>query len=107
MTGKRRQLVVESEEAGWLLIEREQLQAEAEREQAIRSGQSSPLKRTKGLTLEEQAFDHSWDVRWQFFTAEQISKIFPVQTDRKIFRSQNSAGSHHRPLAQRLPQPKG
>jgi len=65
-TGKRRQVVVESEEAGWILIKREELQAAAEREQAIRAGgKQPPVPPTSRLTLAE-AFDHSMEVRWQF-----------------------------------------
>ena len=64
VTGKRRQVVVESEEAGWILIKREQLQAEAEREQAIRTGQKpAPKQHEGGLTL-EQAFELSWQRRF-------------------------------------------
>ena len=63
-TGKRRQVVVESEEAGWILIKREQLQAAAEREQAIRSGtRVAPKEHQGGFTL-AQAFELSWQRRF-------------------------------------------
>ena len=77
-TGKRRQVVVESEEAGWILIKREQLQAAAEREQAIRSGEKQPPKApSKGLTLTE-SFQLSMDRRFRHHTKDAIRKANSV-----------------------------
>ena len=73
-TGKRRQVVVESEEAGWILIKREQLQAAAVREQELRSGEKQPPKApSQGLTL-TQAFELSMDRRFKHHRAASIRK---------------------------------
>ena len=64
-TGRRRQVPVESEEAGWILIKREELQAAAEREQQMRSGvRQAPNAPSKEMTLTE-AFEMSWKRRFK------------------------------------------
>lgn len=74
VTGKRRQVVVESEEAGWILIKREQLQAAAEREQAIRSGAKPAPAAPAGKLSLDDAFQHSIEARWQFTKSVQKNK---------------------------------
>ena len=64
-TGKRRQVVVESEEAGWVLIKREELQAAAEREQQMRRGvRQAPNAPGKEITLTE-AYELSYERRFR------------------------------------------
>ena len=73
-TGKRRQVVVESEEAGWLLIKREELQAAAEREQQMRSGEKKPPKAPSDSLTLTQAFELSMDRRFRFHSDDAIRK---------------------------------
>ena len=73
-TGRRRQVVVESEEAGWILIKREELQAAAEREQQMRSGVRQPPKTPSNSLTLTQAYELSWERRFKHQTESSTRK---------------------------------
>ena len=82
-TGKRRQLVVESEDAGWALIQAEGLAAAIKKDKAKRSGiKKAPAAPTGGFSVQD-----AWELSWE--------RRFKGQAQTKQVRSNYKRISHY------------